>query len=47
MRGTVKVGDGNGQSTELTAGDAAAVSEETALQLTAASPAEVMLFDLN
>jgi len=52
MRGTVQigpaqVGDGNGQSTELTAGDAAAVSDETALQLTAASPAEVMLFDLN
>jgi redox-sensitive bicupin YhaK (pirin superfamily) len=35
----------NGQM--LNAGDAAAVSEEAGLQLTAAKPAQVLLFDLN
>jgi hypothetical protein len=32
---------------KLTGGDAAAVSEESALELTAAKPAQVLLFDLN
>lgn len=42
LRGTVRVGD-----EELTAGDAAAVSEESSVQIAAADAAEVMLFDLN
>jgi len=31
----------------LSGGDAAAVSEETALELSATKPAQVLLFDLN
>ena len=45
LRGTVRVGDGMAD-TELTAGDAAAISEETAVSHRAIH-AEVMLFDLN
>lgn len=42
LRGTVQLGD-----VELTAGDAAAMTDETDVNLTAVEPAEVMLFDLN
>jgi redox-sensitive bicupin YhaK (pirin superfamily) len=42
LRGKVQVGD-----QELTAGDGAAVSDETNLKLAAVDAAEVMLFDLN
>ena len=42
LRGRVQVGD-----QQLSAGDAAAVSDETSLQLAAVDAAEVMLFDLN
>jgi quercetin 2,3-dioxygenase len=42
MRGAVRVGD-----TMLAESDAAAVSEQPELSLTAVEPAEVMLFDLN
>jgi redox-sensitive bicupin YhaK (pirin superfamily) len=42
LRGTVRVGDH-----ELTAGDAAAFSEESSVPMAAVDAAEVMLFDLN
>lgn len=47
LRGNVRVGADNSSATELGAGDAAAVSEETAVRIAAVNPAEVMLFDLN
>jgi quercetin 2,3-dioxygenase len=42
LRGAVQLGN-----EKLTAGDAAALTGETAVQFTAIEPAEVMLFDLN
>lgn len=41
LRGSVKIGD-----QQLSAGDGAAVSDETALTITASEAAEVLLFDL-
>jgi quercetin 2,3-dioxygenase len=48
LRGKVRVGGSvSSDTTELTAGDGAAVSDEASLTVAAVDPSQVMLFDLN